>query len=255
MARKRKSKYFSEYRKERRRVSRLINTYKKKGYEVEVEIPSIPKTITQASINRLKKYTPRYVSERSFAPNLYTGEKITVREYMARGFNRMGFELSKYWGTGVEIPEIVKPEPPKPQKPEIGKEPKQESASTIPEPSMTLEEHEAIRPSEPGTVKYSDVIISNFEALISEYPPRAMELAYNFYYKVASELSRDELAEFLDTTYNKGLWLTPEEAYRSEKLQTNLVKMMNLLELSGGEKREILDELDMETDFYEEFYD
>ncbi len=255
MARKRKSKYLSEYRKERRRVSRLINTYKKKGYEVEVEIPSIPKKITQASINRLKKYTPRYVSERSFAPNLYTGEKITVREYMARGFNRMGFELSEYWGTGVEIPEIVKPELPKPQKPEIGKEPKQESTSTIPEPSMTLEEHEALRPSEPGTVQYSDVIISNFEALISEYPPRAMELAYNFYYKVASELSRDELAEFLDTTYNKDLWLTPEEAYRSEKLQTNLMKMMNLLELSGGEKREILDELDMETDFYEEFYD
>lgn len=255
MARKRKSKYLSEYRKERRRVSRLINTYKKKGYEVEVEIPPIPKKITQASINRLKAYTPRYVSERSFAPNLYTGEKITVREYMARGFNRIGFDLSEYWQWGVEIPEIVKPEPPKPKKPEIGKEPKQEYTSTIPEPSMTLEEYEAIRPSEPGTVQYSDVIISNFEALISEYPPRAMELAYNFYYKVASELSRDELAEFLDTTYNKGLWLTPEEAYRSEKLQTNLVKMMNLLELSGGEKREILDELDMETDFYEEFYD
>lgn len=255
MARKRKSKYLSEYRKERRRVSRLINTYKKKGYEVEVEIPPIPKKITQASINRLKKYTARYVSERSFAPNLYTGEKITVREYMARGFNRIGFNLSEYWGTGVEIPEIVKPEPPKPQKPEIGKGQKQESAVQPPEPSMTLEEYESIRPSEPGTVQYSDVIISNFEALISEYPPRAMELAYNFYYKVASELSRDELAEFLDTTYNKGLWLTPEEAYRSEKLQTNLVKMMNLLELSGGEKREILDELDMETDFYEEFYD
>ena len=222
---------------------------------MEVEIPPIPKKITQASINRLKKYTSRYVSERSFAPNLYTGEKITVREYMARGFNRMGFDLSAYWQWGVEIPEIVKPEPPKPQKPEIGEEPKQESAVQTSGPSMPLEEYEAIRPSEPGAVKYSDLIISNFEALISEYPPRAMELAYNFYCKVASELSRDELAEFLDTTYNKGLWLTPEEAYRSEKLQTNLVKMMNLLELSGGEKREILDELDMETDFYEEFYD
>ena len=255
MARKRKSKYLSEYRKERRRVSRIINTYKKKGYEVEVEIPSIPKKITQASINRLKKYTARYVSERSFAPNLYTGEKITVREYMARGFNRIGFNLREYWGTGVEIPEIVKPGPPKPQKPEIGKEIKQESAVQPPEPSMTLEEYESIRPSEPGPAPYNDIIISNFEALISEYPPRAMELAYNFYYKVASELSRDELAEFLESTYNEGLWLTPEEAYRSEKLQTNLVKMMNLLELSGGEKREILDELDMETDFYEEFYD
>lgn len=255
MARKRKSKYLSEYRKERRRVSRLINTYKKKGYDVEVEIPSIPKKITQASINRLKKYTSRYVSERSFAPNLYTGEKITVREYMARGFNRIGFNIREYWQWGVEIPEIVKPELPKPQNPEINKEPQQESAARPPEPSMTLEEHEDICPSEPDVVLYSDVIISNFEDLISEYPPRAKELTYNFYYKVASELSRDELAEFLESTYNEGLWLTPEEAYRSEKLMTNLMKMMNLLELSGGEKRKILDELDMETDFYEEFYD
>lgn len=250
MARRRKSKYLAEYQKERRRVSRLINRYKNKGYDVEIKMPPIPKTVTQASIRRLKKYTPRYISEHSYAPHLETGEVITVREYVARGFNRLKFDLMSFWQFGGEIPEIEKPSI---QQPKVKPEEQKTKPSPTPEPPP--EGYYAGAPSEPGPVAYADVVIANFEELISQYPRRAYELAYNFYQSIASKLTRDELAEFLDSTYEAGLWVTPEEAYRGEKLQENLLQMMKLLELSGGEKSEILNEIDMETDFYEDFLD
>lgn len=65
-----------EYMKERRRVQSLIHRYEKKGYDVEINIPSIVKKPTQASINRLKKITPKLVRSQSFVPDIETGEKI-----------------------------------------------------------------------------------------------------------------------------------------------------------------------------------
>lgn len=49
------------YTKERRRINNYISRKKREGYNIEYVIPKIPKKITVASVNRLKKITPQLI--------------------------------------------------------------------------------------------------------------------------------------------------------------------------------------------------
>lgn len=67
-----------EYMKERRRIQQAISQQKKGGYIVpENLLPHIPKRITKASINRLKKITPKTIRSKSELVDFTTGEIIT----------------------------------------------------------------------------------------------------------------------------------------------------------------------------------
>ena len=75
--RKKPSKLQTEYRKQRRRVQNLIASYRRKGYDVQFELPAIPKRITQASVRRLAKITPKTVQEKTYGIDYETGEQIS----------------------------------------------------------------------------------------------------------------------------------------------------------------------------------
>jgi hypothetical protein len=67
-----------EYMKERRRIQQAISQQQKSGYIVpENLLPTIPKRITKASINRLKKITPKTIRSKSELIDFTTGEIIT----------------------------------------------------------------------------------------------------------------------------------------------------------------------------------
>lgn len=67
-----------EYMKERKRIQQAISQQKKSGYIVpENLLPDIPKRITKASINRLKKITPKTIRSKSELIDFTTGEIIT----------------------------------------------------------------------------------------------------------------------------------------------------------------------------------
>lgn len=67
-----------EYMKERKRIQQAISRKKKSGYIVpENLLPDIPKRITRASINRLKKITPKMIISKSELVDFTTGEIIT----------------------------------------------------------------------------------------------------------------------------------------------------------------------------------
>lgn len=64
--------------KERRRIQSFIRRANKRGYIIPSDIlPNIPKTITRASINRLKKITPKKIYEKSEYVSRETGELIS----------------------------------------------------------------------------------------------------------------------------------------------------------------------------------
>lgn len=75
--RKKSSKLQTEYRKQRRRIQNLIASYRRKGYDVQFELPAIPKRITQASVRRLAKITPKTVQEKTYGIDYETGEQIS----------------------------------------------------------------------------------------------------------------------------------------------------------------------------------
>lgn len=68
----------SQYMKERRRIQSFIRRATKRGYIIPSDIlPSTPKTITRASINRLKKITPKKIYEKSEYVSRETGELVS----------------------------------------------------------------------------------------------------------------------------------------------------------------------------------
>lgn len=67
--------------KERRRIQVFIRRATKRGYIIPSDIlPSIPKNITRASINRLKKITPKNIYEKSEYVSRETGEVLTGKQ-------------------------------------------------------------------------------------------------------------------------------------------------------------------------------
>lgn len=84
MARRRKvSPVVREYRRERKRVQSLIRRYEKQGLMVNLELPAIPKRITQGSVNRLAKLTPEKVRKNTIGVDLSTGEILSYNRARA----------------------------------------------------------------------------------------------------------------------------------------------------------------------------
>lgn len=82
MAKKKKlTKLQSEYRKNQRRIERYIRKYEKQGYIIDIQIPQMPKRVTQKQLRLIKEINPKYIQSRSIVPNVYTGEVISGTEY------------------------------------------------------------------------------------------------------------------------------------------------------------------------------
>lgn len=77
MPTKRTGKYDDEYRKQRKRIQNFINRAAKLGEYIPKDVlPDIPKNITQASVNRLKKLTAKKLHEKATKfTNPVTGEE------------------------------------------------------------------------------------------------------------------------------------------------------------------------------------
>jgi hypothetical protein len=57
------------YRKERSRVLATVRRYEKQGLYVNFVVPNIPKRITQASVRRLAKITPKKIQSKTYQIN------------------------------------------------------------------------------------------------------------------------------------------------------------------------------------------
>ena len=69
----------TDYAKEYKRVMSLFRSFKKRGYEIELSSPTKVKRPTEASIRRLKGYTPERMYEKSTF-TLSTGETISGKQ-------------------------------------------------------------------------------------------------------------------------------------------------------------------------------
>lgn len=87
-----KSKYYSDYKKERDRIKRQMNRMEQRGYVVPEQdiLPPIPKKLTQGSINRLRKITTKKMYDASdFVELTEAGDiKRIVPGRVGRGIER-----------------------------------------------------------------------------------------------------------------------------------------------------------------------
>ena len=73
-----KSELQKEYQKQRRRIQQFIKRAEKRGYVFETNpLPATPKKITQASVSRLKKITPKQLYKSAIYIKEETGEAVS----------------------------------------------------------------------------------------------------------------------------------------------------------------------------------
>lgn len=78
MTKKKRTKIEQEYYRERKRIQNYINKKEKQDFYYMNAIPDIPKKITKASVNRLKKLTAKkLISQMRFLVDKETGESTS----------------------------------------------------------------------------------------------------------------------------------------------------------------------------------
>lgn len=78
MTKKKRTKIEQEYYRERKRIQNYVNKKEKQDFYYMKAIPDIPKKITKASVNRLKKLTAKkLVSQMRFLVDRETGESTS----------------------------------------------------------------------------------------------------------------------------------------------------------------------------------
>lgn len=79
--RKKLTKLQSEFRKNQQRIQRYIRKYEKQGYIIDIQIPEMPKRVTQKQLRLIKEINPKYIQSRSIVPDVQTGEIISGTDY------------------------------------------------------------------------------------------------------------------------------------------------------------------------------
>lgn len=222
----------SMYQKQRRRIQRLISSYRSKGIDVEYFLPKIPKKITQKSINRLSKVTSKTIQSKSYVPDFETGERRKLTTYLKSGKTLKSIRTAYNTIRNQTPIEPVAPPTPEPVAHQV-------ATPTTPKPTA---------PS------FEDIVITNFKGLISLFPEEAQQIMRNWLAETSKKMSRSELADFLEETNNRGLWPSVQESYNMQNIYDKIGEMTELMELSGGEKNQILTALDADDIWDGELY-
>ena len=220
MARKKSSAVQRAYTAQRRRIQNLMSSYRRKGYDVQFQLPSIPKRITPASVRRLQRITPEVVRKQTFGVDYDTGEQISYEKAQ----KQYAAERRAY------------------------REQIAQAAQRQKEISTQIElERRATTPS------VSTVIISNFRYHISFYPEKARDIVSRWLSEQISEYGETAVAKMLQESHDAGMWLEPKETYSGDLVQEMLSNMLDFLDISEEDKQAILDEVDEELEFWEAY--
>lgn len=223
-----------EYMKERRRIQQAISREKKSGYIVpESLLPDIPKRITKASINRLKKITPKTIRSKSELVDFTTGEIITK-------------ESSNYKKSVIKTNrELVKLAM---QKQKKGMNGFNETEGDLPIATFDVIEHirnqiinltrkDGTRPVEIEGRKQG--LLKIFDDNVSYY-----EYTDNFglYYNYLLEKEND-ISEQLDEIF--------EDSGDEKRIQNHFIELANLLNMSRPLSQTEAESISGEQEFYE----
>lgn len=223
-----------EYMKERRRIQQAISREKKSGYIVpESLLPDIPKRITKASINRLKKITPKTIRSKSELVDFTTGEIITKE---SSNYKKSVIKTNK------ELVKLAR------QKQKKGTNDFNETEGDLPIATFDVIEHirnqiinltrkDGTRPVEIEGRKQG--LLKIFDDNVSYY-----EYTDNFglYYNYLLEKEND-ISEQLDEIF--------EDSGDEKRIQNHFIELANLLNMSRPLSQTEAESISGEQEFYE----
>lgn len=208
------------YRKERQRIQRQIRRMERRAYDVPELLPEIPKRITKASVNRLKKITTEYLYSKSRYIDVETGEILTGKE-----------------GRKQER-----------------KESAQRSAQTRRERKESEQRAQARQQPAPVTdyVDFTSQVFTVFQMEMTQIYGRNEKL-FNYitawFDKSLARYGAEDFAEALEQSKSEGMWPGWEGVSDTEILVGKLTGILELIGGSAGGREEIIESLEGAEDW------
>lgn len=218
MAKRKLTPFQQQYRKERRRIQNTIKRLEKQGYVLPDDLlPSAPKKVTQASINRLKKITTEAIYKKSVRLDIETGEitpgivaRDKARSQRAKKAGRSRAFKQEY----VSLKDYTEP----PQ------------YTTFP--------------------SGADIIINNFRAdVIGRFPESAGPILSRWLDGLLAQQDKEDVANMLETAAANGVVIDYKVAYNTEALMGAIADFMDYLDTTSGFKQDLMDTLEFEEDW------
>lgn len=218
MAKRKLTPIQQQYRKERRRIQNAMNRLDKQGYVLPEDLlPSIPKKVTQASINRLKKITSESIYKKSKKLDFETGETTPGIVARDKARSQRAKEAARRRSFKQEY-----------VSPQFYTEPPQ--YTTFP--------------------SGADIIISNFRSdVIGRFPESAGPILNRWLDGLLAQQDKEDVANMLETAVANGVVIDYKVAYNTEALMGAIADFMDYLETTSGFKQDLMDTLEFEEDW------
>lgn len=207
-----------QYRKERRRIQNAMNRLEKQGYVLPEDLlPSIPKKVTQASINRLKKITSESIYKKSKKLDFETGEITPGIVARDKARSQRAKEAARRRAFKQEY-----------VSPQVYTEPPQ--YTTFP--------------------SGADIIINNFRSdVIGRFPESAGPILNRWLDGLLAQQDKEDVANMLETAAANGVVIDYKVAYNTEALMGAIADFMDYLDTTSGFKQDLMDTLEFEEDW------
>lgn len=218
MAKRKLTPIQQQYRKERRRIQNAMNRLEKQGYVLPEDLlPSMPKKVTQASINRLKKITSESIYKKSKKLDFETGEITPGIVARDKARSQRAKEAARRRSFKQEY-----------ASPQFYTEPPQ--YTTFP--------------------SGADIIINNFRSdVIGRFPESAGPILNRWLGGLLAQQDKEDVANMLETAAANGVVIDYKVAYNTEALMGAIADFMDYLETTSGFKQDLMDTLEFEEDW------
>lgn len=218
MAKRKLTPIQQQYRKERRRIQNAMNRLEKQGYVLPEDLlPSIPKKVTQSSINRLKKITSESIYKKSKKLDFETGEITPGIVARDKARSQRAKEAARRRSFKQEY-----------VSPQVYTEPPQ--YTTFP--------------------SGADIIINNFRSdVIGRFPESAGPILNRWLDGLLAQQDKEDVANMLETAVANGVVIDYKVAYNTEALMGAIADFMDYLETTSGFKQDLMDTLEFEEDW------
>lgn len=218
MARRKLTSVQQQYKKERNRIQSAMRRLEKQGYVLPDDLlPSTPKKVTQASINRLKKITTEVIYKKSVRLDVETGEITPGIVARDKARSQRAKEAARRRAFKQEY-----------VSPQVYTEPPQ--YTTFP----------------PG----ADIIINNFRSdVIGRFPESAGPILNRWLDGLLAQQDKEDVANMLETAAANGVVIDYKVAYNTEALMGAIADFMDYLDTTSGFKQDLMDTLEFEEDW------
>lgn len=207
-----------QYKKERNRIQSAMRRLEKQGYVLPDDLlPSTPKKVTQASINRLKKITTESIYKKSVRLDVETGEITPGIVARDKARSQRAKEAARRRAFKQEY-----------VSPQVYTEPPQ--YTTFP--------------------SGADIIINNFRSdVIGRFPESAGPILNRWLDGLLAQQDKEDVANMLEIAAANGVIIDYKVAYNTEALMGAIADFMDYLDTTSGFKQDLMDTLEFEEDW------